>query len=272
MPTASQRILLDFFQNDLQFTPTARQVDQFERDLALVSPDLMRAALKEAAASRGLAGRRFDEQRAAILVIYYRKVAEHAQLFPVFHTFETALRSTVAVELETHYQRQAWWTPVRDALRRGEDARSVPHLYGVALAKDTAHLIGQIIYAIEGPSLGKPALTGVQDGYAFAELCDLNHIGELLNAHWGVFSPRYFQRARPMTRNEFTAKFRAVRDARNDIYHHKSIARMKNVVVSAEEILNRFDCSLGFAYTKITMARAGPPTFAITQGGQHNMF
>ena len=273
MPTASQRILLEFFQNDLQFTPTAGQVDRFERDLHLVSPYLMHAALKEAAAKRALVGRSFDDQRAAILTIYYRKVAEHAQLFPIFHTFETAFRSTVAVELETHYGRAAWWKPVRDALMRGDQARTVAHIYGVQLAKDTAHLIGRIIYSIEGEQFQRPQLATVVDGYAFCELCDLSHIGDLVAKHWSLFSPRYFQGGLPMTLTEFTAKFRTVREARNDIYHHKSVARMKNVVISAEELLDRLGCSLHFAYSKVTTTRVTPPSFHATPAAaHHNLF
>jgi hypothetical protein len=135
MPTASQRVLLEFFERHLHFTPTAGQVDRFERDLTLVSPDLMRAALMEAAANRRLVGLSFDERRAAIFNIYYRKVAEHAQLFPIFHTFETAFRSTVAVGLEGHYNRAAWWLPVQQALTLGRPAKSVAHIHGVSLAR-----------------------------------------------------------------------------------------------------------------------------------------
>lgn len=272
MPTASQRILLDFFQHHLHFTPTPGQVDRFERDLHLVSPYLMGAALKEAAANRALIRRSFDDQRAAILSIYYRKVAEHAQLFPIFHTFETAFRSTVAVELETHYGRAAWWMPVRLALQRGGRARSISNIYGVPIASDTAHLIGQIIFSIEGQRLNKPQLDTVVDGYAFSELCDLSHIGDLMAKHWSVFSHRYFQAGQPMTHNEFTAKFRTVREARNDIYHHKSVARMKNVVNSAEELLDRIGCSLCFSYHKVTAAKVTPPHFQVKPTTQNNLF
>ena len=272
MPSASLRILLDFFEHHLQFTPTAGQIDRFERDLHRVSPDLMAAALKEAAANRGLIGRSFDAQRAAILTIYYRKVAEHAQLFPIFHTFETAFRSTVAVELESHYARAAWWRPVRTALLRGDPARSVAHLHGVNLSKDAAHLIGQIIYSIEGDSFQRSQLGSVEDGYAFTELCDLSHIGELIAQHWSVFSPRYFRPGKTMTLQEFTGKFRTVREARNQVYHHRSVAQMRSIVVAAEHLLDRLGCSLSFSYKKITVARTSQPQFTALATNQNNLF
>lgn len=272
MPTASQRVLLDFFQHDLPFTPTAGQVDQFERDLALVSPNLMRAALKEAKAGRALVNRPFAERRAAIFQVYFRKVAEHAQLFPIFHTFETAFRSTAAVELETHYGRPDWWAPVRQALRSGQPARSVTHLRGIPISRNAAHQIGRIILALEGENLSRPVLTGVADGYEFTELCDLSHIGGLVSEHWSVFAPSYFTSPTRMTAADFSAKFTRVRDARNDIYHHKSVARMTNVVSAAEELLDRLGCSLDFAYKKITGFTLSPPAFSIPPADRHNIW
>lgn len=271
MPTASQRILIDFFQNDLNFTPTAGQVDQFERDLALVSPSLMRAALKEAKAGKALQDGSFAEKRAAILAIYYRKVAEHAQLFPIFHTFETAFRSLVAVELEALYGMPNWWTPIFNALRKGNPAHSITHIKGVAVSRNTANRIGAIIYAIEGESLQRNVVSQLGDGYEFAELCDLSHISSLITNHWSHFGPRYFSAPRVMTQQEFSAKFVKVREARNDIYHHKSLARMTNVMSSAEELLGRLNCSLRFAYGKITASRVAAPKFSIPDVAQHNL-
>jgi hypothetical protein len=269
MPTASQRVLLEFFQNDLPFTPTPGQVEQFERDLALVSPNLMRAALKEAKAGRALHDRNFAQRRAAIFGVYYRKVAEHAQLFPIFHTFETAFRSTVAVELETHYGQADWWTPIKQAIRSGQNPRSVARIGAHGVSRDAAHLIGQIIRSIEAK---KPAaLAGGIDGYEFVELCDLSHIGRLVNTHWGVFAPQ-FRTGTPLTSHDFEAKFHKVREARNGVYHHQSVAGMAGVVTAAEELLDRLGCSLDFAYSKIKGASPSAPAFNIPAGGQHNLW
>lgn len=271
MPTASQRILLDFFQKDLNFTPTAGQVDQFELDLALVSPSLMRAALKEAKAGTALQNGNFAEKRAAILAIYYRKVAEHAQLFPIFHTFETAFRSLVAVEMESIYGMPNWWLPIFNVLRKGNPAHSITQIRGVPISKNTANRIGAIIFAIEGEKLQRNIIGALADGYEFVELCDLSHISGLITHHWSHFGPRFFSAPRVMTQQEFGAKFVKVREARNDIYHHKSIARMTDVVSSAEELLGRLNCSLRFAYGKITASRVAAPKFAIPDLAQHNL-
>lgn len=272
MPSASHRVLIDFFEKDLPFTPTAGQVEQFERDLALVSPYLMKAALKEAAAGAAFQQGNFSEKRAAIFRIYYRKVAEHAQLFPIFHTFETSFRSIVAVELESHYGIANWWNPIIARLRAGDAARTIGTINGVNISRDAAHRIGQIMYAIEGDNLSRGRLIGINDGYAFAELCDLTHICDLIVEHWGIFAAHYSGSPRIVTRGEFTAKFKKVRDARNAIYHHKSLAQMAGVVSAAEELLERLRCSLRFSYQKISQATIADPTFSIAQNGQHNLW
>jgi hypothetical protein len=99
MPDISLEILSRFFEQHLPFCPTPSQADDFKRDLSLVSPFLMEAALMEVrAGSQGYRLKiRPNEWRAAIFTVYNRKVAEHAQLFPIFHSFEIAFRSTLAV-------------------------------------------------------------------------------------------------------------------------------------------------------------------------------
>jgi hypothetical protein len=122
LPDVSFEFLTKFFSEHLPFTPTAGQVADFKSDLALVSPFLMEASLIEV--KSGTLGNilvyRPNEWRAAIFKVYYRKVAEHAQLFPVFHSFETAFRSTVALQLEQHYSHKRWWRAVYEAMRKGQ--------------------------------------------------------------------------------------------------------------------------------------------------------
>ena len=92
-------------------TPTPADIARFEADLAVVSPSLMKASPVELGMGRSCRPVDAGEWRDAIYAIYNRKVAEHAQLFPVFQCFETAFRSTVAVTLEEHYWIPRWWGP-----------------------------------------------------------------------------------------------------------------------------------------------------------------
>src|SRR4051812_38521994 len=110
MTDTSHEFLTKFFREHLPFTPTPGQVAHFEADLSLVSPFLMEAALIEV--KNGTLGNVLayspNQWRPAIFGVYNRKVAEHAQLFPIFHCFETAFRSKTAVTLEKHYQHKRW--------------------------------------------------------------------------------------------------------------------------------------------------------------------
>ena len=69
----------------------------------VVSPTLMKDSLREIEATNPVHSGRAADWREAIYKVYNRKVAELGQLFPTFHSFETAFRSTTAVTLEAHY-------------------------------------------------------------------------------------------------------------------------------------------------------------------------
>lgn len=164
VPYASFEFLTKFFSQHLPFTPTAGQVADFKSDLALVSPFLMEASLIEVKV--GTLGNilvyRPNEWRAAIFKVYYRKVAEHAQLFPVFHSFETAFRSTVALRLEQHYSHKRWWRAVYDAIRKGQAPKTITEVGGVKMTTRAAFLIGKII-----DSNDMIAIEGFDNGYHF---------------------------------------------------------------------------------------------------------
>lgn len=272
MPGTATEFLTRFFVEDLPFTPTARQIDVFLSDLGLVSPYLMAGALKEVRA--GIIGSILAYQpndwRPLIFQIYNRKVAEHAQLFPIFHTFETAFRSTVAVTLEDHYRHARWWRGIYQQVRVGNPATAIGQIGGVAIPKDAAHRIGQIIIAIDGDQFQRNIVSGLNNGYQFVECCDLGHIRQLIEEHWRVFAPRFTQPGKKLTLADFKAKFERVREARNDVYHHKAVARLTNVVATAEELLDYLNCSIGFVHHKITASTPTALQFSLPIQPRHN--
>lgn len=260
MPDASFPFLSEFFSKDLPFTPRASDIELFESDLKLVSPFLMKAALKEVAAGKAMSGRNLSEWRQAIFKIYNRKVAEHAQLFPVFHSFETAFRSTVAVDFEGHYRRRDWWHPNLSALRSGNPPASVTHINNVPLHRRVSFLIAKMLNSLVAANVSP---SGFQNGYEFLEHCSLSHIGDLVSENWGLFGPKFQKPGKRISQNDFTAKFARVREARNNVYHHKSVAQMTGVVSAAEELLDRLDFSLRFVVAKVADAQPGALTFLI---------
>src|SRR5215469_3638895 len=151
----------------------------------------MLAALKEVSESKALEGRHICEYREIIFRVYNRKVAEHAQLFLVFHSFETAFRSTVSVELETYYGQQQWWAAIYKALRKGHAATTVECIGGRKLPRDTAHLIGEILEYIDGDSLHRNIVPRITTGYLLVEQCKLSQIGKLITQHWLVFKSKF---------------------------------------------------------------------------------
>jgi hypothetical protein len=193
MPDCSHEFLKKFFQEHLPFCPTPKQVSDFESDLCLVSPFLMEASLREVrAGTKGyLLVYRPNEWRAAIFEVYNRKVAEHALLFPIFHSFETAFRSSVAVALERHYKHARWWRGIYEELRRGGKPKNIWQVAGVAMSSRAAFLIGKIIESIDGESFTRDIVGKLTNGYEFLEHCDLAHIRQLIEEHWAVFGPAF---------------------------------------------------------------------------------
>jgi hypothetical protein len=270
MADTSVQFLVKFFRNYLPFTPTARQLDDFTSDLSLVSPYLMEAALVEL--KEGKLGRRPEvaaDWRPALFKVYNRKVAEHAQLFGLFHSFETAFRSTVAVTLERHYRTPRWWRPIYDEMLRGIRARTVRQIGAVAISSDAAHSMGEIIFAIDGLQFQRNVVGRFGNGFQFVESCDLQHIARLIEDHWTVFAPRFVRGGVRLSLEHFKAKFRAVREARNDVYHHKSVARMTDVVFHAEDLLDYLNYSLNFVCDKISNASPAKPKFALVIEVRH---
>jgi hypothetical protein len=100
------------------------------------------------------------------------------------------------------------------------------------------------------------------------EHCDLAHIRQLIREHWGAFTSR-FQRLKQAPLNDFEAKFERIREARNTVYHHRSLSGMSSVVIAAEELLDRLDFSLGFVCGKIGESTPKKATFSIAIEPRH---
>lgn len=269
MPDTAYEFLTKFFTEYLSFSPTPGQIATFQSDLSLVSPFLMEAALVEVA--KGTQGYvlvyKPNEWRPAIFNVYNRKVAEHAQLFSVFHSFETAFRSTVAVTLEAYYDRVDWWGPNYLVLQNGKSHKDVEFIGKRSpIPVRTSFLIEKIIDTVE--DRGKP-VSAIKNGYEFLEYSTLSQIKRLVEEHWDVFAPLFSRKRPPLTRSAFSAKFDRVEDARNDVYHHKSVARMANVVSAAEELLDHLNFCLGFVFKKTQETKVSGPSFRITPAPRH---
>jgi hypothetical protein len=270
MPDTIYEFLIRFFVHYLPFTPTAGQVDDFKKDLSLVSPYLMEAALVEV--KNGTLGKKLSQGkdwRPAIFQVYNRKVAEHAQLFPIFHSFETAFRSTVAATLEDYYAEKIWWEPINKQIRAKNRPGAIKKIGQQKITTDTANAIAQLIFAIDGPELKRNTVGSFINGFQFLECCDLAHVARLIEEHWTIFGPMFVRNKNKLSLTHFKTKFRTVREARNDVYHHKSVARMTGVISNAEDLLDYLGFSLRFVFDKVMDTAPQEPRFLIAIEKRH---
>ena len=126
------------------------------------------------------------------------------------------------------------------------------------MTRRAAFRIGQIVKSIDGDPPTKNIVAGLSNGYQFMECCDIEE-------HWTVFASIFL----PLSWNDFITKFDRVRECRNDVYHHKSVAGMTDVVAAAEELLDRLNFSLAFVYDKITATKPSGPKFSISIESRH---
>jgi hypothetical protein len=153
---------------------------------------------------------------------------------------------------------------VFEAIRKGQPAKSVAQVGGVPMTKRAAFIIGKIIENSDMAAVAK-----FNNGYEFVECADLSHIGQLIVEHWDVFQDSFKRASPPYTTADFIAKFDRVRNARNDVYHHKSVARMSDVVGTAEELLDHLDFCLSFVFQKVSGATPVRPSFAVPAESRH---
>ncbi|WP_207184161.1 hypothetical protein [Methylobacterium indicum] len=241
--------------NHLHFTPTRADTDRFEADLSVVSPSLMKASLKELSnGTRMPAGGK--GWRTAMYEVYNRKVAEHAQLFPVFHCFETAFRSYTAVNLEDFYGIRQWWSQSYREITTGSPVvtigviKSVPSLYKRSIKITTENLMNNY------------DVMSFSDGYEFLENADLYDVQRLIIEHWPIFKKNFKIRGQPISSNVFRDKFNIIRTARNSVYHHKSFGGMKQVYEYSDELLRCINFPLSSVHKRIAnIPCADPPYF-----------
>lgn len=259
MPRASYRVLADLFANHLHFTPTPADIASFERDLAVVSPSLMKASLIELGLGKSSKPAGAGQWRDAIYGIYNRKVAEHAQLFPMFHCFETAFRSRVAVSLEELYQIPKWWMPISNVLRAGGDVAAVTFI-GVVnpLSADRRRAIKLLVEELTRQSVD---VTLFQDGYELLEHSTMGQTKRLLESHWPAFRDFFTRNGQSVAPDVIFAKFERVRAARNAVYHHMSFSGMTDAYETAAELLGYINFPLPKIHKTIDQTTCAPPSY-----------
>lgn len=227
----------------LPFTPAKAEVDRFAADLLVVSHPLMKAAVREFIAGRSPKLQPGAAWREEVLRIYNRKVAENAQMFPLFHSFECAFRATTAAILESHYKIQRWWAPVLTFAT--SSAGPTAMRIGVVDADLTTVL--RIKSMLQDVITRTAEFASLKTGYDVLDHADISHVQQMIKVHWNQMSPMFVRNGQQLSIADFDAKFSRVRIARNIVYHHRSLANKPLVYETTSDLL----AYLGFDMSKV---------------------
>lgn len=231
----------------LTFIPSAAQLDQFEADMKILNPTMLRDSLKEAAETRKLQGVPSPQQRRLIHRIYARKINEMSSMYPYVFTVENSLRSALAEHLGSHFDRLDWWVIVRDFQRAGKDPSSLGHIRGKTV---NARFLKSVWRALE--NIVAPEKIQLIDGPdktdEFFYCTTLGDIWEMTRADWsltrGMFSSDQ-QLGYKLDQTMFNNTMRLIKDARNELFHSNPIKNRARVVEACERILDALDVHLG---------------------------
>ncbi len=234
--------------------------DVFAADLARTSHELLLPALREmeARAATLPPGRDMRDQT---LAIFHRILAEQSRLFPLLFVFETAFRAYVAARLETIYATDDWWKPIEAEIVARRDPTALRTLHGVRVPRSMLRTVEHILR--DAASSGRHTFS---TGYDVVAAGTMAHVGRLIDQHWSemvsAFNPAH--RVRPqgrMTSSEFKQNFTLVREARNDLYHHRVVPRQKRVVEVIEELISMLDLDASEIYAEIAASQLTPLPF-----------
>ncbi len=264
MPLTAERQLLETFRYRLGGTRTVLEVERFEADLYRANHALIKSALIEAQAIAARLGAARDA-RAAVLALYDARLAEIAQMFPVFFIFESAYRAFTAARLAAVYGDDLWWEPIRQAVLAGSDPRNIASLAGKPAKRDAVDAITHLLKTLRTPDMH--ALGGTYD---LLEAGTLTHVSRLISAHWADVEPVLRQSSQPhLTSANFSDQFIKVRNARNDAYHHRLIRDRAKVVLGAERLLDLLDVHLGDRIDRLSKVQITPLQTLVSLAPRH---
>lgn len=245
----------------LPAAPDQAVIDRWRADLTVVSSGLLSGAIQEFAGAVLVRPEKANvpDIREEIYRIYNRKVAEHAQMFPMFHTLETAFRANLASELETHYGIQAWWEPVLKAMMSSaRDLKAIRRIGVIDVKPDIPYRMSKIVQVMLDKKIGVPAF---KTGVDFVEACDFAHLIHLVEDHWSLFAGKFHFKGRAVPRQTAVAFLERIRLARNAVYHHQSFEGAPGVYDAADVLLQCLGVRLAKIHPAIAGAHCKPPPY-----------
>lgn len=208
--------------------------------------------------------------------IYNRKLAEQANLYTIFHIFESSFKMRLAAWMESHYESIRWWDPVYSAAtmnnRESAPYRFVKSINGKPITAGTARTIYNLLQGVDGQQFETPKSPDIDDGTRLFMRAKLSDVEELIFEQWTEFKvsiPARLPDGAPLDENVFKSMFKRVRDARNDCYHHREVPKRQEIAKNAEHLLDVINVHLESKYSYASEYRLKPLTFTVPVNERH---
>lgn len=270
MPHA--RTLRELLDEALQATPPADQIDVIGRFMPGSNIELLRHSLKEL---RAVAKRKDQTDLPTRLhKVYHRKLAEQASLYPILHIFESAYRTKLAFWMEEQFRTMRWWLPHLARLRELDKlgrAEQVESINKIPITHGTGRVIENLIKNVEGDRLDRGILDNAT-GHEVLSLAKMSDVEELIHEQWAVIKgklPSVLLNGSPLDEAVFKGKFKRVREARNQAYHHREVVKRNEIAGVAEELLDLIDVHLCSALDFVAHAGVKGPKSMVQRAARH---
>ncbi len=266
----------------LRFTPHAADTDLFRADMRILNPVQLKDAIKECHATTNIDRQPGMAQRAEIHRVYTRKTKELASLYPFIFSLENALRHAAAAHYGGVFGTDSWWIIIRDKCEIGQDERAFPldrtgkkRIHGVQV---TPKFVEQLCRNFsQFTNRQKRSLRGADVIDEFYLCLSLGSLFNLIEADWvrarGMFVSDE-RLGRTLRKSDLVNSFKIIGEARNELFHSRSIGDIAKVARACENTLDKLGFHLSdfdnhvanthITRAPLTIARCGyhlvPPT------------
>lgn len=230
----------------LSYTPNYNETDQFRTDLRTLNHTLLRDSIKECVeASKTPQAAPNSAKRAAIHLVYCRKVKELASLYPYLFSVESALRST-ATELYTNvFTNPKWWLTFLTAYNNNHDEKHFPRSPGDKRRVDgidvTSNFIKNIFFSFGKMTARQRSTLIVADcpGDQYLAQITLRDLFNIMESDWGLCP------VGSLNKTDFRTHMVTICDARNEVFHGNPIKNRTGVYKACERILDAVNIHIG---------------------------
>jgi len=253
----------------LMFTPHAADTDLFHADMLILNPVLLKDSIKECQATSNIDRKPGMAQRGEIHRVYARKAKELAALYPFIFSLENCLRHKAAAHYGKVFGIDTWWTLIRDKIKNDQNADDMPvnktgrkRLKGVQVTPKFVAQLFRTFYVMSDKQLS--TLQGDEDDLIdeYYMCLSLGSLFHLIDADWNLARGMFVSDedlGRTLRKGDLTNWFKIIREARNELFHSRSIGDVAKVARACENTLDKLGFHLGdfdkhVAGTQITRA------------------